>query len=270
MGSFYSTITASPYFDWLTEYDTSSPAQAIGHGSLGVTLTDAGAPTSATITDAAIHKELNRLFTAGQLPLPSANNYYAIYFPAGKNITQGGSTSCVDFCAYHGTYARSGQDVNYGVLPDLSGGCSSGCGTGTKINNTTSVSSHELVEAVTDPAVGLSTTFSSPLAWYDEANGEIGDICNAQQAVVSGFTVQKEFSNELSDCIATKASTPPPPTNCSHSVCSTGAKLVSGCVSGTHGTCSATICGADSFCCASSWDSQCVGEVGSICGQSCP
>jgi len=44
-----------------------------------------------------------------------------------------------------------------------------------------SVASHELVEATTDPAAGLATTFAPPLAWYDRAFGEIGDICTAQQ-----------------------------------------------------------------------------------------
>ena len=39
---------------------------------------------------------------------------------------------------------------------------------------------------------------AAPLAWYDPTNGEIGDICNAQQGQVSGsdsvsYTVQKEF-----------------------------------------------------------------------------
>ena len=51
---------------------------------------------------------------------------------------------------------------------------------------------------------------------------------------------------------------------CTHSECSTGAKLVTGCDS-----CVTSICAADSFCCASSWDSICVGEVSSVCNQTC-
>jgi hypothetical protein len=54
---------------------------------------------------------------------------------------------------------------------------------------------NQLVEAVTDAAVGLATTFGPPLAWYDRVNGEIGDICNALQGQVAGFTVQLEWSN---------------------------------------------------------------------------
>jgi hypothetical protein len=82
----------------------------------------------------------------------------------------------------------------------------SGCGNGTRYQNETSVSSHELIEAVTDAEVGLATTSAPPLAWYDNTNGEIGDICNAQQATVTGgdsrtYTVQREFSNLQNNCV---------------------------------------------------------------------
>ncbi len=52
--------------------------------------------------------------------------------------------------------------------------------------------------------------------------------------------------------------------NCSHPICSTGGALTSAC-----DTCAAQVCAADSFCCSNSWDSICVGEVQSVCKQSC-
>jgi len=52
--------------------------------------------------------------------------------------------------------------------------------------------------------------------------------------------------------------------NCAHPICSTGGKLTGSC-----DTCAAKICAADSFCCNSSWDSVCVGEVQSVCNESC-
>jgi hypothetical protein len=52
--------------------------------------------------------------------------------------------------------------------------------------------------------------------------------------------------------------------NCDHPICSTGGTLTASCDS-----CAAQICAADSFCCKTSWDSVCVGEVQSICGESC-
>jgi subtilase family serine protease len=58
---------------------------------------------------------------------------------------------------------------------------------------------------------------------------------------------------------------PPPPPTCAHAICSTGVKLTATCDS-----CASQICAADSFCCNNSWDSICVGEVSSVCHQSCP
>ncbi|KAI8830203.1 Fungalysin metallopeptidase-domain-containing protein [Chytriomyces cf. hyalinus JEL632] len=51
---------------------------------------------------------------------------------------------------------------------------------------------------------------------------------------------------------------------CAHSICTSGVKLTSTCNS-----CVAKICAADSYCCTNSWDSICVGEVASVCNQTC-
>jgi hypothetical protein len=51
---------------------------------------------------------------------------------------------------------------------------------------------------------------------------------------------------------------------CSHNICSTGTKLTSSC-----STCAHEICAQDSYCCHNRWDSICVSEVGSICGDTC-
>ena len=112
----------------------------------------------------------------------------------------------MQFCAYHGTFVRNGVNVNYGVIPDIGqSGCNGGCGGSTVTNNTDSVASHELVEATTDPAVGLATTCVPPLAWYGQVdNGEIGDLCNGQEAAnaCGTFTVQKEWSNSAHACVS--------------------------------------------------------------------
>ncbi|HVI38893.1 MAG TPA: PPC domain-containing protein, partial [Gaiellales bacterium] len=94
------------------------------------------------------------------------------------------------------------------VHPDMQSGsgCDTGCGgASTTFQNMTSVASHEMIETVTDAEVGLATTSAPPLAWYDNTNGEIGDICNAQQGTIAGYTVQKEFDNATSTCIVSKS-----------------------------------------------------------------
>ncbi|NUQ75481.1 MAG: VWA domain-containing protein [Polyangiaceae bacterium] len=51
---------------------------------------------------------------------------------------------------------------------------------------------------------------------------------------------------------------------CAHSPCSTGGKLSKFC-----DNCVQAICNADPYCCNTQWDSICVNEVASICGKSC-
>ncbi len=51
---------------------------------------------------------------------------------------------------------------------------------------------------------------------------------------------------------------------CAHPICSTGVDLTGSC-----DPCEVKICAADSYCCTTSWDSICVGEVASVCGESC-
>ena len=209
----YNQMVTSGVFDWLTEYNTTSPVQTIGRGTVGpsVQISPAASRNGSTITDANIQAEIAAQISSGALPPPTNNQIYMVHFPSGKTITQGGTSSCVSggFCAYHGTFQIGSQNVYYGVLPALTGGCATGCGGGTTFQNTQSVSSHELIEAVTDAEVGLATVIGPPLAWYDQNNGEIGDICNAQQGTFTGtdgntYTIQKEFSNQQNDCITTR------------------------------------------------------------------
>ena len=57
----------------------------------------------------------------------------------------------------------------------------------------TSTSSHELCEAITDPIPGQG--------WYDDNNGEIGDICAWKTKQLGNYTIQLEWSNNASSCI---------------------------------------------------------------------
>jgi hypothetical protein len=233
MASFYGGVTNSPYFTWLSEYNTNivdqggtqGTNQTIGYGSFlkQVSITPSSGDNGSTITDAEIQTELAAQINAGTLPpqtfdaAGNPNTLYMVNFPAGKTITQGGTNSCQSggFCAYHGTFTLNGKDVYYGVLPDMSSssGCYTGCGSNSQVfNNQTSVASHELVETVTDAAVGLASVYGPPLAWYDSVNGEIGDICNAQQGSVVGgdgvtYVVQKLWSNTDNACIVQHAVT---------------------------------------------------------------
>lgn len=210
---FYKSAVDSPYMDWLSEYDT--PTQHIGRGSYGGTLTLHPDNASNSLTNQDIQAEINRQIDAGVLPRPDENTIYMIHFPPQVSIDLDGAKSCQAFCAYHNTLSRGGQSVYYGVMPDLSPGspCAGGCGGAHNFfDNQTSVASHELIETVTDPDVGLANNDPKKLGWYDDKYGEIGDICNAQQGALPGpgtsYTVQKEWSNRNHGCIVTAPSPP--------------------------------------------------------------
>ncbi|HEY2168671.1 MAG TPA: hypothetical protein VGJ30_03540, partial [Candidatus Angelobacter sp.] len=222
MGNFFADITSTGLISLMQQYNTNisgGTGQVFGNGTFGglFQIVPAAGNNGSTITDTQIQSELLAQINAGHLPSPvldslgNPNTLYMIYFPPGKTISQGGSNSCQagGFCAYHGTTSSTlgGHNVLYGVMPDMQAGsgCSSGCGTSTVFGNYTSVTSHELTEAMTDAQVGIATVIGPPLAWYDSNNGEIGDICNGQQGsyVANGttYTIQLEFSNSANNCV---------------------------------------------------------------------
>ena len=51
---------------------------------------------------------------------------------------------------------------------------------------------------------------------------------------------------------------------CAHDICESGSKLEASC-----DPCVAKIAEADPFCVENSWDTTCVGEVASVCQQTC-
>ncbi len=233
IGPFYGGVTNSGWMDWQTEYSTLGIAggsnQAIGRGAFAraVTITPAAAghacvknsngvtPTGVTcIWDTDIPTELDAQITAGHLPPPDQHTIYMVHFPSTFVIQSFDRTniadSCVQYCAYHGTYTRSGfGSVYFAVLPDVgANGCQAGCGVGSTFQNLCSAASHELGEAMTDAEVGLATSLAKPLGWYDGGSvsqGEIGDMCNQSEGSIVSladgltYTVQNLFSKVIWD-----------------------------------------------------------------------
>jgi hypothetical protein len=202
ISSFYAGITASKHIDWLSEYDT--PTQHIKRGTLdGVyTVQPPAAADGPRISDTQIASALRTMIDTGQLPKPSTNRLYVIFFRSGQTITTVDGDSARNFCAFHDTTAYKRSTAYFAVMPYEVG--SRGCQpTSTSFDNVTTIASHELVEAITDPGVGLNR-----IAWYDRAGGEIADICagvSTPAAVVGGdgvrYVVQREWSNQANACI---------------------------------------------------------------------
>lgn len=218
MSAAYAQMTTSGALDWLSEYDTTTPAQVIGRGSFGGSfpIVPAASRGGTRITDASVQSELAAQIAAGELPGPSDDHLYMLSSPAGASIiAPDGTTSCVagGFCAYHGTFKIGSRNVYYAVLPALTGACATGCGSGSDFERQQLVASHELIAAVTDPEIGLTTAIGPPNAWYDSDRGEAAEVCNGQQATFAGldgraYAIQKGFSNRQDTCIVLRAPQP--------------------------------------------------------------
>jgi len=187
VNQFFDFILTSPLLDQLAEYSVSG--RPIGHGRHMGTLSITTPALGTSLTDSALQHMLQGLVsTHAGVPRPSPNTLYFVYLPPGVKLIQGGSASCQAFCGYHSDIA--GQ-VFYAAMPYP--GCS-GCSGGlSPADALTSTSSHELCEAITDPIPGRG--------WYDDHNGEIGDICAWKTKKVGAYTVQLEWSNKAKKCI---------------------------------------------------------------------
>ena len=186
MNNFFDFILTSKLLDSLAEY--SMPGKTIGHGVRSGSINFVDSEPGKTTTDAKIQQMLQTEITSGTLPANSPNSLYFVFLPPGTQVDLGGSKSCQSFCGYHDATA---DNIFYAVMPYP--GCT-GCEGGLAIPDAlTSTSSHELCEAITDPVPGTG--------WYDDANGEIGDICAWKTKILGGFAVQLEWSNAADACV---------------------------------------------------------------------
>jgi hypothetical protein len=183
---FFDFVLTSPLMDQLAEY--SVPGSPIGHGAnLGAS--PIAAALGQSIDDSVIQQFVQQeIATNPAVPKATPNSLYFVFLPPGVAVNLGGSSSCSTFCGYH-------NDINgqlyYAVMPfpDCSG-CIGGIA---ELDALTSTTSHELCEAITDPVPGEG--------WYDDSNGEIGDICAWQTKKLGAYTVQLEWSNHANACI---------------------------------------------------------------------
>lgn len=185
VNAFFDFVLTSPLIDQLAEYNAGT--FKIGHGRHTGSIT-IPAKSASSVTDAAIQTFLTQQITAGKIPKTTANTLYFVYLPPGVRVVMGGSSSCQAFCGYH---SAIGTTAFYAVMPYP--GCTGCVGGLAPFDALTSTTSHELCEAITDPVPGQG--------WYDDANGEIGDICAWQTRKIGAYTVQLEWSNEAGGCV---------------------------------------------------------------------
>ncbi|GAC1352636.1 MAG: hypothetical protein NVSMB1_17490 [Polyangiales bacterium] len=153
-------------------------------------------PAPALIKDRDLEKWLRTNIEAKSKgwELPTPNSLYAIHFPSDTTVTLGGQESCRAFGGYHSSFTLTdGRAISYAVVVDCFGG----------IERVTTASSHELIEAATDPLPLTHPTYQHPddahLVYSLVSGGEVGDLCTRPSAsfVPEGypFWVQRSWSN---------------------------------------------------------------------------
>jgi hypothetical protein len=207
---FFNDIGGSSLYGIATQYYQGSNQQHIVNSShLGGTWVDTSAYPSSSLSDADIQAEVRKAITTNAWTTGIGTQVFVFLAKGENECMSSGTCSFSTFCAYHGTFTVNGATEPYGVMP-YAGTDLAGCGTqgNASPNNDQasdaeiSITSHELMETVTDPSLN---------AWFDATGAEIGDKCaytygstapNGSNITMNGhpYIVQEEFSNAQLGC----------------------------------------------------------------------
>lgn len=127
---------------------------------------------------------------------PTPETIYAVYYTSDTTVKAGTLESCRSFGGFHKNFKMpDGTDVIYAVMMDCTA----------SIDDLTSVSSHEFIEASTDPLPTYDPAYSvaddDHAAYWFRTGGEVSDLCEtidrAGQYTPSDypFVVQRSWSN---------------------------------------------------------------------------
>ena len=214
--AFMSAVGPSDYWSTIgSEY-------GVGAGASSPLIVEAMSP-SANITDAEVQQFLAASIAtdprfgalglsadAGVQPsnpnaVPPAEAVYVVFYPTGTTISAGAlGESCEAFGGYHSSFALgNGAKVAYAVIPR----CTSFNGLMGE-DFVTSATSHELIEAATDPdpyVPAYQGTDGDHFVWtLILGDGEVADMCaflpdanvHPSEASLTAFLVQRSWSNK--------------------------------------------------------------------------
>lgn len=139
--------------------------------------------------DAAVQGVVTGLLNAGSVPLPNSGNHfdylYCVVLPSTATYGPGGVNG------YHSTYAWTNPATGAVLRPRYAMLLNDGT-----LDFVSTVFSHELAEAVTDPdGGGIQIAPGSPTNW-----NEISDVCRSV-AYVNGVAVQSFWSQAHQACV---------------------------------------------------------------------
>lgn len=152
------------------------------------------APAPATLAESDIATLITTAATSGLVPPPNGSRIYMIYPPSGTVVTNAGFPGCSGFQAYHSSFQYAGEGGTQLAIYAATPRCASTSGM-TPLDFTTWGSSHEVMEAASDP------DYNNP-AWVINAQtsatpqpGENADLCTGHPVKVEGHEVTRNYSN---------------------------------------------------------------------------
>jgi hypothetical protein len=129
---------------------------------------------------------------------PTSDTFYVVFYPFSTTIAFEGLQSCFTVGAWHSSFVANGATIAYAVVPECTQSDK------TTLQTVTATTSHELVEAVTDP-MPLTNTMAyasvDPLFFQIVlGGGEVADMCAqwpSSYIVPSGlpYMMQRTWSN---------------------------------------------------------------------------
>jgi hypothetical protein len=196
LDEFFDFVLTSPLMDVLVEYGVRRYPIGYGRrtGSFVIATSEPGEVVTGgrrEVSDEEIQLTLGGWIASGTVSAPNPNTVYFVYLPPDVVAVLAGlrSDDNPGFCGYHN---QVGSTTFYAVATYTR------CHRGPEmIDSLTAVSSHELCELITDPAL---------TAWFDDSVGdEIADVCS-EVGKLRGYTVQLVWSNRQGGCVLS----PPP------------------------------------------------------------
>jgi len=138
------------------------------------------------------------------LPAPIDGAIYTLFYPEGVSVEDASGASCTAYAGYHSSVvldaAHGSRSVAYAVIPR----CAEFFGR-TELETLTSTTTHELIEAATDPYPATAPAYydiDRPHAYwvYVFGGGEVSDMCNLPldaNVTLPGtaYRVQRSWSN---------------------------------------------------------------------------
>lgn len=203
---YFNDVGGSGLYHNNTQY-TDSSGNVPSNTHLAGTWVDNTAYPESPLLDSDIQSEVSHAQSANGWS-SSIDNIFFVFTEAGQDIcADSAQTQCASnaFCAYHNYF---GTNTIYAVMPyAASFSCNGGQGPNSDqaADETINVTSHEQMEAATDPLLN---------AWLDSSGQEIGDKCawtfgtiNADGSNVNWngnpYLVQQEWDNAQSGCVLT-------------------------------------------------------------------